>query len=66
MYVCQSPVRKRSFFNRWKHMDTQSINVQRIRDCGGINSKWDIYIIPYTKVQESYWRRGQKIVRARG
>lgn len=60
MYVCQSPVRKTSFFNRWQHRDTQSIDVQRIRDCGGINSKWDIYITPYTKVQESYWGEGRK------
>lgn len=36
----------------------------RIRDCGGIHSKWDTYITPYTKVQESYWRR--RIVRTRG
>ena len=60
MCVCLSPVRKTSFFNRWQQKDTQSIDVQRIRDCGGFNSKWDIYIPPYTKVQESYWGEGRK------
>lgn len=40
--------------------------VQRIRECGMLGPKWDIYIIPLLQIERSLWQRRNRKLRVRG